>query len=89
MVRNLNGIGLEPRPVGPAQFSPTMTLKATIVFIFFVGAAFANRLLVTSFSVSGVVWRGGGGGGGYFFNLHFGDSFLLDHREEELQFKSA
>ena len=30
---------------------------------------------------------GGVGGGGYSFNLHFGDSFLLDHREEELQFK--
>ena len=43
-------------------------------------AAFANHLLVTSLSVSGVVW---GVGGGYFFNLHF----LLDHREEELQFK--
>ena len=24
---------------------------------------------------------------GYFFNLHFGNSFSLDHREEELQFK--
>ena len=45
---------------------------------------------MTSFSVSGVAGGEGGGwegGGGYFFNLHFGDSFLLDHREEELQFK--
>ena len=55
-------------------------------FYFFVGEAFANHLLVTSFSVSGVV-LGEGGGGVYFFNLHFGDSFSLDHREEELQFK--
>ena len=45
---------------------------------------------MTSFSVSGVAGGGGGGwegGRGYFFNLHFGDSFLLDHREDELQFK--
>ena len=60
MVRNLNGIGLEPRPVGPAHFSPTMRLKNS--FYFFVGEAFANHLLVTSFSVSGVVWGEGGGG---------------------------
>ena len=57
-------------------------------FYFFVGEAFANHLLVTSLSVSGVVLgEGGGGGVGYFFNLHFGNSFSLDHREEELQFK--
>ena len=60
MVLTLNGIGLEPRPVGPAHFSPTMTLKATIVFYFFVGEAFANHLLVTSLSVSGVVLGEGG-----------------------------
>ena len=64
MVRNLNGIGLEPRPVGPAHFSPTMRLKNS--FYFFVGEAFANHLLVTSFSVSGVVLGEGGAGGGVF-----------------------
>ena len=44
---------------------------------------------MTSFSVSGVVLGEGGAGGEgeYFFNVHFGDSFSLDHREEELQFK--
>ena len=67
MVRNLNGIGLEPPPVGPAHFSPTMTLEATIVYIFFVSEAFANHLLVTSFSVSGVAFFGGRGGGRWVF----------------------
>ena len=41
---------------------------------------------MTSFSVSGVV-GGERGCGQEIFYLHFGDSFLLDHRQEELHFK--
>ena len=45
-----------------------------------------NDPKVTSFFFSGVV----GGGRGFrqeIFYFHFGDSFLLDHRQEELHFK--
>ena len=41
---------------------------------------------MTSFSVSGVV-EGERGCGQEIFYLHFGDSFLLDHQQEELHFK--
>ena len=41
---------------------------------------------MTSLSVSGVV-GGERGCGQEIFYLRFGDSFLLDHRQEELHFK--
>ena len=71
--------------MGPAQLSLTMTLKAIRVSNF-VGEAFANDPKVTSFSVSEVV-GGERGFGQEIFYLHFGDSCLLDHRQEELHFK--
>ena len=55
-------------------------------FLIFVGEAFGNDPKVTNVSFSGVV-GGERGCGQEIFYLHFGDSFLLDHRQEELHFK--